>query len=190
MNAAHLQERLLDIGLEHYDGFFADDQPANNKLDLGYERVSQHSEVCDEVLYRMYHIARKHRYNPDFIVGVPNGAIGYAARLAAMLEVDYNPHLRKDPNTKKLYYANDIDKDSVSRLQRGILVEDVLNRRSSTRRALRLPGLGPKTTAVIAVFDRGIPEERYAIDKPVHAVVARPIPAELPQIHALWQHAS
>jgi orotate phosphoribosyltransferase len=173
-----LRQQLLQIGFQRCDPpiTFADGQTANNKLELSYDAVRQHDDVYQRVIVGLFQLARP--YKPDFIVGIPNGATEYALQVAIMLDV-HQIMLDKDDDTKALSYASTIDYQKVQGLQRGILVEDVINRRSSLERAMRLPDMAAKIVGVIGVFDRGLMAERRSLNVPVQCIATMPIPAQL-----------
>lgn len=182
-----LLEQLLEIGFERHNDEFADGQLANNKLELDHQRLSQHLQVYEAVVGRICELAEP--YKPEFVIGVPHGATGLAGKVALELGNNvYNPVLKIDKAAKTMDYATQLDRSIVERLDRGLLVEDVPNRRSSIQRALRVPDLAAKISVVLGVFDRGLPDERKSVDKPVHSIVALEIPAILPSDSELWNY--
>jgi hypothetical protein len=187
MSQDQLRERLLDVGFGSYEGSFADGQSANNKLELDYAMLSKHPELCNEVVTRLTDLAEI--FNPQFIMGVPDGATGFAAAVAARIRLQrkiYNPVLTKDGTTQAIDYRGSMDRSLVMALSTGVLIEDVLNRRSTTERVLRISGLAPKITTVIGIFDRSLPEERIDVGKPVYRLAAQEIPAVLTADSELW----
>lgn len=175
MSSVSTQELLL-AGLMPFEGTFADGQPANNKLDLSYARLSSRPRLFRRIVQELCEYAEP--YKPEFTIGNPDGATGIAGAVA--LEMDLHCiHLVKTHN-KGIKYATTIDEFSVSQVQRGVLIEDVLNRRSTSQKVLQLPHLADKISAVISIFDRGMPGEAHFIDKPVESLVKFPIAPELP----------
>ncbi len=174
MSSVSTQE-LLQVGLMPFEGTFADGQLANNKLDLSYARLSSRPRLFRRIVKGLCEYAEP--YKPEFTIGNPDGATGIAGAVA--LEMDLHCiHLAKTPD-KGIQYATTIDEFSVLQVQRGVLIEDVLNRRSTSQKVLRLPHLADKISAVIGIFDRGMPGEVRSIDKPVHSLVTFPIPPVL-----------
>jgi hypothetical protein len=178
-------EELLDIGFSRYEGTFADGQSANNKLDLSYQRLVEYPHLFRRVIIGLCELAEP--YKPEFTIGNPDGATGLAGAVA--LEMDIHClHLAKNPVSREISFATSIDKYSLTVLDRGVGVEDILNRRSTTERVLRLPGIFDKVVAIVGVFDRGIEGEVKEISKPVHSLVKQPIPAVLPEESLLWKY--
>ncbi|HTB48631.1 MAG TPA: hypothetical protein VK712_00960 [Verrucomicrobiae bacterium] len=187
MNRQELRGQLLEIGFGPYNGQFTDNQPANNKLNLDYENLNQeqHAELHDEVVSRLCGLAEM--FEPEFVIGVPNGAIGLAQAVAVHYSgFVYNPFLKKDESSKTVGYATPLDQEVAEELSCGVLIEDVLNRRSTTQRVLRIPGLAPKIVAVIGIFDRSVPSERKPVGRPVRSLVSMEIPAIIDEEHELW----
>lgn len=178
-------EELIKVGLTHYEGTFSDGQSANNKLDLSYQRLSVHPKLFRRIVLGLCEIADP--YKPEFTVGNPDGATGIAGAVALEMDV-YCLHLAKTTD-KSIDYATSIDEFSASQLKSGVIIEDVINRRSTTERVLRLPNLAEKISAVIGIFDRGLPGEARHIDKPVHALATLPIEPTIPLNSPIWQLA-
>lgn len=177
-------EELLEVGFMRYEGVFADGQPANNKLDLGYPNLAPHTALFRKIVLGLCEVAEQ--YKPEFTVGNPDGATGIAGAVA--LEMDlYCVHLVK--RAGNIEYSMLFDEDAVNQLGSGLIVEDVLNRRSTTKKVLGLPQLAPKISAVIGIFDRGIMGENVELDKKVHALVTQPIEQLLPEDSPLWRYA-
>lgn len=183
-----LGDQLLEAGFRRYDGVFAGGQQANNKTELDYETLLRHPQLLNQVVELICEKAEP--YKPDFFAGVPDGATGLAERVAQETGA-YFVRLKR-PSKTEMSYATTADRDRVGCLQGGILLEDVLNRRTNTKRALDIEGLGPKILAVIGILDRSIPEpeDRKTIGKPVHSLVRRPIAPILPDDDELWRFAS
>ena len=145
MSHDQLRDRLLAVGFGSYDGHFADGQLANNKLDLDYAHVAQDPELLDEVADGLYALAKPFR--PQFVIGVPNGATGFAQAVAARFRIWSDvrqPVLTKNQVAKTMDYRSGRDESIVAGLSRGILIEDVLNRRASTGAGTACRRLGPE----------------------------------------------
>ena len=177
-----LLEELLQVGFRRQNTTFAAGKQANNKLELDYETVAG-SKLFNKVVEGLCQLAKP--YDPEFIAAVPDGATNFIGPVANRLGT-YAVYLKKRP---AIDYAVDLDSHSAACLERGVLLEDVLNSRLTTSRTLQVANLGPKISAVIGIFDRGLPEERVPIDQPVHSLAALPIPAMLPTDSELWQYA-
>lgn len=186
MSSHMLRDQLLAVGLREYDGVFAGGDTANNKLELDYASLSHHPHLLDRVTQGLCEAVDTIGAQPEFVVGVPNGATRLAEQVALRIGVDvYNPFLKKDGN--EISYATQVDREMVQNLERGIVVEDVVNTLHTTRQTLR--HLGGRATAVVCVFDRGNTAARPPIDVPLVSLVAEYIPAYLPQPSSLWQYA-
>jgi hypothetical protein len=180
-------EELLEVGFGPYEGFFTDGQTANNKLDLSYQRLSEHPALFRRVVSGLCELAEP--YKPEFTIGNPDGATGLAGAVALEMDI-YCLHLAKEPSANAIRFATTIDKFSMSVLGRGVGIEDVLNRRATTRRVLAMPGMFDKVLAVIGVFDRGMEGEVKEVRKPVHSLIKLPIPAQLEADSTLWKFGS
>jgi orotate phosphoribosyltransferase len=185
-----LARPLLQVGFRRYEGEFASGQQSNNKLELDYRRLSQYPELLGQVTMRLCELVEP--YDLDFVIGVPDGAIGLATRVAQELDL-YNPWLKKDKVTGKFSYATEVDRDSViNYLSRGALIEDVLNLGTNTRKALQVEGLNAKVQVIAAVFNRGKESWRKhsPIEQPTLSVAGQPIRPKLWRYSRLWQYAS
>jgi len=184
-----LYPQLMQHGFSRFAGTFADGQAADNKLELDHRSLSQNQNLLTTVVANICELAEP--YHPDFVIGVPNGATNLAVAVAKNMRQEvYSPHLAKDDATKLIDYKTEADRDMIAFLGRGILIEDVLNRRRTTRKVLQLAELGPKICAVIGVFDRSVPAERLPVDKPTHALVHQKIPATIGNKNSrFWRYA-
>lgn len=179
---SELEGQLLRVGFRRYDGTFAGGQKANNKTELDYDTLARHPRLLDRVVELMCEEAES--YNPDFFVGVPDGATNLAGRVAREYGA-YHVSLRR-VSKEEMGYKTEIDRSSIAHLGDGVLIEDVLNQLTNTRRALMVEGLDPKILAVIGILNRGMPGEQQPISKPIHSLVTRSIPAILPPSDELW----
>ena len=180
-----LEHRLLEVGFTWQPEKtidFAGGAKANNKLKLGSEEVLQANPVLhDWIVADLTKLALP--YEPDFVVGVPEGASGYAnavsGRLSRELDKDiYSVKLTKLPD-RTVVFANEVEENTASMLTRGILIEDVINTRSSTKKALDLGSFATQVVAVAAIFDRGIEGKKHDVGRPVLSLVDRPIDPEM-----------
>jgi len=179
-----LHRALLTAGFERYSGKFKGNQYANNKVILDFEKVHKNKQLYPRVLGGLCRLVAQH--NPDFVVGVPDGATGYADAVARNLRIDVI-HLAKDKQHHRMEFATEDDRVLADLLQRGVLIEDVPNRRTSLKEAVDL--LGAKVIRAVGIFDRGVPGELIDIGIGVDSLVHEPIPAELSQRHELWHFA-
>jgi len=181
-DSLELREQLLAIGFGRYNGPHASGEQANNKLELGYPTLAKYPEVLERVVAGICDYAEP--YEPEFVVGVPHGATGLAAKVASQMDLYY---IQLDKSEGEITYAQQTDGDNMQFLSQGIMVEDVLNRLTNTARALRLRAMAPKIAAVIGVFDRGMLGRREPIEQPIHSLVSLPIGAQLPTDHFLFK---
>lgn len=190
-NGPWLKQELLSVGFERDITVFADSQIANNKLNLDYETLSAYPQILGSVVEQLADKAAT--FEPEFVAGVPHGATGLAQLVASELsdrqDKDiFQVRLTKDKNNV-IGYEKAADHMIVSCLERGVFIEDVLNRGGSTKRALRLKDMAPRILGVIAVFDRGLISERNALGLEVHSLVQEPIPPQLEPNSPLWDYA-
>lgn len=156
---------------------FADGQPANNKLEL--ELIEHNRNLRDQIVPAMGDLALVHE--PDFVIGVPDGATWLSDAVGVEINC-YPAHLRRKDDGTMDYEDESIDWEMiVSPLARGVLVEDVFNRFTNTRRALAVPHLAPKIAGIVAVWDRGVDHpDRQAPSQPYQALISEHIPEMLP----------
>ncbi len=188
-----MTERLMAIGFKPWDGNFANNKRANNKLELDHDRLKQYPQLYSDVIRDM--CEQVEAYRPKFFVGVPNGATGIAKTMAR----EYNvPHvvLKKDPETGVMDYADQRSLSVVQRTCDGIIIEDVHRTGSSLERALRINELAAKVVVGACVFNRSVAATAHpgdvVLDLPVDilAVARQPIPSELDEASGLWAYAA
>lgn len=176
---------LLAACLQPYEGTFAGGQQANNKLDC--EILETHPTLREAVVKSMMSAVMRHK--PDFVVGVPRGATWLAEAVAEeqdipVVRLDYR---QGDPE-KHMFYKTVNDAHRSVTYERGVLVEDVFNRFTNTRRALAVAGLAVRIVAAEAIVDRGYPDERQALPIPASARIVRPIPAVITPDSPLFRY--
>lgn len=182
----NLRERILETCFSAHEGEFAGGEAANNKLNL--ELIRGDHKLTGFIIQALSKNALEH--NPEFVVGVPDGATWLADKIALRCGL-YSVHLKKnEQDGTKLEFAHDsVDREMTCEpLSRGVLVEDVFNRFTSTRRALAIPVIRDRVVAAEGIWDRGC-EPRETPDLPIRALVEYPIPAMLPDSSALWAFA-
>lgn len=187
---AIIRKKLLEQYFHLYEGepitLSAGDK-ANNKLDL--EPMSQDASMRELVIPALGGMVMKH--NPDFVVGVPNGATWLAGAVA--VETGCNvANLVKDGDGSIDYEDSYIDREVVSAsLRGGVLIEDVTRTLKNVRRALEVPDLSAKITAVVTVWDRNPYSMRRLMPaQPLEALISEHIPEILPDNAALVRHAA
>ncbi len=174
---ARMRKLILENCFEMYEEpitLSAGDQ-ADNKLEL--EQIRDISAVRELVVPALADLAMRHQ--PEFIIAVPNGANWLADAVA--IETDcYVAHLHKDSNGKIDYEDEFIDyEETVSRLERGVLLEDVFRTFRNTRASLAVKGLQDKIKGVVAIWDRAPNQERTAPHTPHVALISEHIPEML-----------
>lgn len=181
-----LRKQILEACFELHETpiTFAGGQPANNKLDA--ERLEHNRELRRQVVPAMGILALE--YDPEFIIGVPNGATWLGDAIAAEINC-YPAHLKRLADGSMDYESQQVDWEMVvSPLTRGVLVKDVFNRFTNTRRALAVPELAPRIAGIIAVWDRGVDHpDRQPPSQPHQALISEHIPEVLPLEHGLLE---
>lgn len=180
--ALNLRQEVLKTCFGRDDTYFSSGAKANNKLDI--ELLQDNEELKQIVVQGLSKFVLGH--NPEFVVGVPDGATWLADAVATRTGL-HCVHLKR--NKAQTEFATDVDRDLICEpLSRGVLIEDVFNKFTQTRRALVIPELKARIVAVEAVFDRGtLPRQNPS--KPHHALLKEHIPAQLPEDSELWQFA-
>ncbi len=181
--SAHLREAILKTCLKKCDTRFADGEQANNKLDL--EEIADNPLLREQVGKQIALLAKK--YNPDLVVGVPQGANWLAADVADYLKIQ-KVLLRKNPETKVVSFANEEDKIRCEKSSRIVVIEDVFNKYTSTRRVLALLPASSQAVAAIAIWDRGVENKREPLSVESKALIAFHISAQLPEDSNLWKY--
>ncbi|MGC1177128.1 MAG: hypothetical protein WA843_03595 [Candidatus Saccharimonadales bacterium] len=166
-------------------------QPANNKLEL--ENIESLSELRAVVVRKIGELVMP--YDPEFVIGVPYGAIWIADAIAKEYGIEYAPRLkaRGTASGKQMQYDNEfVDGEVIVRnLSRGVLVEDVFNHFTNTRRALAVPGLSEKIVGIVGIWDRGVSHEnRETPTQPYQALVTEHIDEMLAETSELWRFAA
>lgn len=100
--------------------------------------------------------------------------------------------LREDILFTNMFFEREIDRITCSHLERGMLLEDVINTRASTNRVFAIPELAERLVAIEAIWDRGRQPEDHAHNPPVPtgAVIAEYISPILQDESELWEYAS
>jgi hypothetical protein len=180
-----IRERILATCFDRYEGTFANGETANNKLDG--EKAQYNHVLRPMITRRLAKLVLRH--NPDFVVAVPTGANWLARDIAEQHDLAL-VRLRRDPrNRERMEFYGSGDKEACEAYERGVLLEDVINRFTNTHRALRIPLLRQKIVAEAAIWDRGPKEDREEPGFPYEALIDEPIPALLPADSSLWEYA-
>jgi hypothetical protein len=194
MSRPELLEPLLDLGFRRAETVFAGGKRANNKLELDDTALEQDDWLKETVVEALGAMALE--YDPEFIIGVPDGATKLGIRVAKSVSrltdhVVIPITLRKQITSGQRYfhYQTQQDFNSVLACRRCVIVEDVTNEFTSINKTLNIPGLRTKVNGVLSIFHRGTPEARARLDIPSASVVERYIPPMLEPEDTLWQHA-
>jgi len=180
----YLREDIFKVCFQRYDGKFAGSQRANNKFDA--EPLQWHKLLRPLVADAVAALGML--YKPDMVVPMPNGAnwlgldVAYLLGTALLL-------LCKNEETGEISYQPG-GQQQLETAKRVLYVEDVPNRRSTTIKALALPGMAERVVAEVAILDRGMPDEKLPLQIPVKAMFVEPIPAMLPKNSPYWRYAS
>ena len=183
MTSNELRDEILNSCFAPYEGTFASGAPANNKLDMEHLLVG--SNAYNTVVRSIGALATI--YQPDFCVGVPDGGTGIAMHVANHMEIGWYPLMRSDDDPSTIVFEYEEDEDHCQEKTRGLIVEDVFNRFTSTKRVLQIPPIALRAVVAVAVWDRGMPAEREALSIPTKAVIEEHIPAQLPGDSPLWE---
>lgn len=184
MNIEELREGILQQCFVREDTLFASGVTANNKLDV--ERLDNNSDLTTEVVRRTGRLVLEDA--PDFIVGVPNGANWLAQRVADRTRM--NLVLLHADSDKNISYEDKHSEFIAKHGFRGVLIEDVFNRFTSTRRVLDVEPLGTKIGSVVSVWDRGNTHERTELEIPHTSLITQFIPEQLTSDSELWKYSA
>jgi orotate phosphoribosyltransferase len=185
MTGPELREQLLWAGFTAGETTYHGGQPANHKLNLDFEHIAD-AGLLDKIVDRAAELTRDWR--PDFVVGVPDGASKLAIQLAVALPA-YSVVLRKDGHHFR--YSDSHDAENVQRSRRGVIVEDVANRRGSIAQILEMTSLGSKIVGAVCIWDRGDEKDpsRQWLSIPIRSIIKEYIPPMLDEKSELWKYA-
>ena len=185
MNTQELREGILHECLIKEDTLFASGEPADNKLDI--ERLDSNSDFTSEVVRRLGRKVLEEA--PDFVVGVPNGANWLAKEVKELTPKLNLVVLNKDLDGN-ISFADKRSGYIALHGFRGVIVEDVFNRFTSTRKVLDLEPLGSKIVSAVSVWDRGNPADRTELEIPHTSLVTEYIPEQLGSHSELWKYTT
>lgn len=184
-------EPFLEVGFSRAPSGtrFRNGQEANNKLNLDSSTLSKHPLLYSKAVRYLADLLQP--YKPEAIVGVPNGATGFAAPVAAELGMRedrdvYVFHLRKDADNS-IRFETEIDENTADNIDVCAAVDDVRNLDTSISQLHRI--LGEKLVAEAVIFTRSAEEWRGPAPIPVHTISALPIPPILEPQADLWRFA-
>lgn len=175
-----LQTELLKATFCREEYVQASGQPANNKFIV--ERL-RGSRLQAPVIGALGAMAT--HYSADLLLAVPSGGDWLAEETSYGTGIPYAT-LWKDED-KSFIVPPDAAED-IAASTRIVVVDDILNMLTNTRKTLALPGVAERAVAAIAVIDRG-PVDRPRLDIPAEAILRMPVEPQLPANHELWQYA-
>lgn len=181
----NFQKSILKTCFLKCETRFASGQKANNKLDL--ERIATDPHLRKKVVEEIASITKV--YNPDFVVGVPQGANWLAADVAFRLDIQ-KVVLSKNPSTNTMSFATNEDKLKCQKLSHGIIIEDVFSRYTNTRRVLKIPQVANRIVAAISIWDRGLDNGREPLSIKAESLIKLNIPSWLSADSELWRYAT
>jgi orotate phosphoribosyltransferase len=179
---SEIRDYFLEKCFVRDDKVFASGIQANNKIDM--ERLAN-DPVAHALVERLGGLIVVQR--PEFLVAVPNGASWMTAILCNQLsipEVQLTKH-----QDRSVDYLNAEEATKVLSYEQGVLIEDIFNRFTNTRKVLSLPGMSERVVAVTALMDRGEPSIREPLEIPHFVLVHEPIPEQLPPDSVYWKYA-
>lgn len=152
---------------------------ANNRLAL--ERLDTKPELYRRVVRELGWLANS--YEADLLLPVPDGANWLAEAVSLETGVDYGLLYKSDDGS---YDCLPDTREKLAAADSVVIIGDVLNQLTATKKVLAIPGATDTARAVLGVFDRG-PHDRDRLDIPVRALVRRPIPTQLANDDKLWR---
>lgn len=181
-----LREPILERCFQRYDGPpFASGETANNKINI--EKIQDDLLLRGRIIRTLGKKVMAH--NPTFVSAVPNGANWIAEDITEYYNIPFVRLKRNIEDPTKFEFNSREDRELCQSLDDGVLIEDVINKFTNTRRALAIPSIGKRIVAVEAILDRGLPSERTEPGIPYNALITNPIPAILPPDSPLWVYA-
>jgi len=181
-NRAETLDYFLVHCFDRADKIFASGRQANNQVDL---ELLADDPVAHALVRRLGTVIMDSQ--PDFLVAVPNGARWMTRILCRELSLP-EIMLSKDEH-RDISYANEGEAARITEFDNGVIVEDLFNRYTNTRKVLALPGMGERIVGACALMDRGSPADREALAIPTSVLVHTYIPEQLPPDSAYWKYA-
>lgn len=178
------REQLLAACLQPFEGTFKNGERANNKL-IFDKLSSDNPELYERVVKQLSNFALQ--AEADFVVPVPDGARQLARDVAAQSDSTFID-LIKDTDQDIMDFASDDDRQRCLNQMRGVIVEDVFNRFTNTRKVLDIPIIAERAVLAAAIFDRGHPYTRNELFIDHRAIATQYIPALLTPEHPAWEY--
>jgi hypothetical protein len=174
-----LRNELIATCLVQEDYVQANGAQSNNKFVV--ERLQTKPELSRRVVGELGRLVTSFR--PDLLLPVPDGANWLAEAVSLETEIDYGLLHKSDDGSIE---ALPDTREKLASAGTVVVIEDVLNRLTTTNKVLEIPGTADKVAAVVGVFDRG-PTDRDPLDIPVQALLRRPLADQLSMDDKLWR---
>jgi orotate phosphoribosyltransferase len=181
-------ETIIDAGVWEFGDFaFAGGQPANNKFQM--DRVLR--EPYQESVVRPLGLMAL-SFVPDVLIGVPTGGTLFAERLGEATGINVAQMSKSEdaPGSKTYDFATERDRELVVGAETVVIVEDVLNRRTSTLGMLQNVAIRSRARVVVTPLDRGVKSQQKAVCIPVEAIVQEEVPDIITPDHPFFQKYS
>lgn len=183
MSNSPCRKAILEAGVLELGAFELENGTrANNKLIIDNLFNIENKLRLQIVMRHLAKVAMK--FKPDVIIGVPTEGEKLVKGLSEQQDTCHVPvaNLRKTLDTagNKLYeYKTIEDQELVSESQSLVIVKDVFDKFTSIKDVLSVSGISERTSAVIAVWDRGNHPSRPRLSVPSEALVTEYIPNNL-----------
>ena len=176
-----LQRKFLAATFEREDYIQANGAVSNNKFVIERLRGSELEPTVIEALGVM-----ATGYQADLLLSVPSGGDWLVE--AVSRDRGIQPAYLKKNHKDKSFIVPPDTVETIVASKRIVVVDDILNMLTNTRKVLALPGVGEKAVAAVGVIDRG-PTDRPELAIPTIAVLRMEVPPVLPAKHDLWAYA-
>jgi orotate phosphoribosyltransferase len=170
---------------------FAGGDEANNKLDL--ERAQSIPELAGRITDRLCELAEP--YQPTVLVGLPNGATGWAERMSEEMKLPVL-YLKKElvvPGQKTFSLRSSHDRQYVDGKPdaRLLVIEDAGSKLTSFRGALEsVPYIGKNALGLVGIWRRFPPQVDKPDPKPTRWIINEYIPLNLSKRSRYRQYAT
>jgi hypothetical protein len=155
--------------------------PANNKFEIG--RL-QGSPLQATVIEALGSLATDHR--GDLLLSVPTGGDWLVQATSRATGIPYKTLSKSEDRS---FLALPAAAQAIAESRRIIVVDDILNMLTNSRKVLEITGVEERSVAAIGVIDRG-PRDRPELDIPTQAVLRMPVDPLLHERDSLWQYVA
>jgi adenine/guanine phosphoribosyltransferase-like PRPP-binding protein len=174
-----IRNELIATCLVQEDYRQANGAQSNNKFIV--ERMQTNPELMRRVVSELGWLATS--LQPDLLLPAPDGANWLAEAISLETGIDFGLLHKSDDGTIEPLPDT---REKLESADAVVIIEDVLNRLTTTKKVLSMPDTAGKVSAVIGVFDRG-PTDRDPLSIPVQALLRLPVPDQLPTDDKLWR---